>query len=65
MRSEPNAETPRFAAEKGFIRETAKRGVWRTNLKFASQKVRRLGYSGIKLRPGEHGKLIGEKEKLR
>ena len=65
MRSKPNAEMPRFAAEQGFIRETAKRGDWRTNLKFASQKVRGLGYSGIKLRPGEPGKVTGEKEKVR
>lgn len=37
MHSEPNAETPRFAPEKGLATETAKRGDGRIDLKRASQ----------------------------
>ena len=44
MCSKPNAERPRFAAEKGVIHEAAKQGNGRTNLKSASLKVRGSGY---------------------
>ena len=37
MHSEPNAETPKFAPEKGLVPETAKRGDGRIDLKCASQ----------------------------
>lgn len=37
IHSEPNAETLRFAPEKGLVPETAKRGEGRTDLKCASQ----------------------------
>ena len=37
IHSEPNAETRRFAPEKGLVPEAAKRGDGRTDLKCASQ----------------------------
>lgn len=43
-----NPETPRSAAEKGFLCKAAKQGDERTNLKSASWKAR--GFYGIKLR---------------
>ena len=44
MCNKPNTEMLRFAAEKGFIHETAKWENGKTNLKSASLKARSLGY---------------------
>ena len=43
-RGKPNTETPRFAAEKGFIHKAAKGGGRRTSPRSASWKARGLGY---------------------
>ena len=63
--SKPDAEMPRFAAEKGFIDKAAKRGNRRTSPKSTSPKVRDEGYLCYKAEAwGTWGSVIGSKKKL-